>query len=63
MRFKKCRPVGERNHKHKLTTVQVQEIRRLRQTAGKGCRVLARQYGVCKTTIIKIVQRRTWRHV
>lgn len=54
-------PLGERHHKSKLTESNVIEIRSL---IGK-VRVmeLARRFGVSKSTILFIKNRRTWRHI
>jgi hypothetical protein len=56
---------GERIGSAVLTEVLVQEIRRLHQPGvrGRGSRVLAKQFGVGRTTIESILENLTWKHV
>lgn len=56
---------GARNGMAVLTETQVLEIRSTYQrwTRGSGCHVLARKYGVHKTTIRFIVNGKTWRNL
>jgi hypothetical protein len=53
---------GERNKKAKLDTDKVLEIRR-RLGDGEGRRCLAREFGVTKSSIGFIAQRRSWAHI
>ena len=53
---------GERVNTAKLTADQVREIRR-RHAAGEVRAALAREFGVWQSTVDKIVERRSWRHV
>jgi len=55
---------GERQGRHKLTEVEVVEIRR-RAVAGErrsGVR-MAREYGVCQSTINYVISGHHWRHL
>jgi hypothetical protein len=54
---------GETNHKAILTADLVREIRRLASDTGRSSRALARQFGVCRSTITKILSGQYWRHV
>ncbi len=53
---------GEKSFRHKLEWAQVLEIRR-RYADGDLSRVLARDFGVNRSSIISIVSRRNWSHV
>lgn len=53
---------GEHNAKAKLTDVTVRIIRR-RYGDGESSVALATEYGVNKSTIVRIVTRRAWAHV
>lgn len=53
---------GERHGCHKLTEIQVREIRR-RRASGESGISLAREFGVWNGTISAIVHRRLWSHV
>ena len=55
-------PSGERHKDAKLTEKKVIAIR-ARNNAGEGYRVLAKAYGVDRTTIKNIVKRVTWKHL
>lgn len=55
-------PSGEWHPHSKLTEEGVRAIRRAYEN-GTSITVLAKQYGVDKTNISKIVLRKTWRHV
>lgn len=54
--------MGERHGMSRLTETQVREIRR-RSAEGERNAPLAREFGVHRTTIEDIVQRRTWAHL
>ena len=54
---------GETNHKAKLTTDQVMEIRHRYDAGGLTTYDLAEEYGVGQGTIHKVVSRNTWRHI
>lgn len=53
---------GESNGFARVTESIVREIR-ARHASGEPSRRLARAFGVCKTTVLKIVNRETWKHV
>lgn len=53
---------GERNGNVRLTAEDIPDIRR-RIAAGDSVRVIARDYGVTKSTIHRIGTRETWGHV
>lgn len=53
---------GERHHAARLTAVQIDEIRRLRE-AGAMQKDLAARFGVCKQQISRIVRGERWNHV
>lgn len=55
-------PVGERSNSAKLTEIKVKEIRNL-FCAGYRNKDLAKMYGVEKSTITSLVNRKTWVHV
>jgi hypothetical protein len=57
------RPCGERNAQHKLTDVQVLEIRSRYQAGGVSQQALAIEYGVCQPNIGCIVRREHWKHI
>lgn len=50
---------GEKNWNHKLTEVQIQEIRKLIPTS--TTKALARRFGVCTVTILRIKNNQTWK--
>jgi hypothetical protein len=54
--------VGSRHKKSKLAESDIPEIRR-RRDAGQTFRGIASDFGVCDSTIIRIVKGRKWRHV
>lgn len=51
--------VGEGNGRHKLTESEVREIRQ----SGMSETALANQYGVHRSTIMAVLDRRSWRHI
>ena len=53
---------GERNHKGKLTKQKVLEIRG-KCAAGQSQYSLAKEYGVCSSTIHGIIHRTYWSHI
>lgn len=57
----KIHPHGERHYGALLTADQVIEIRR-RYQPGEGGR-LAREFGVARKTVQKLIKRRSWRHI
>lgn len=61
-RWKGGSPPGEGNGSAKLTDEQVRQIR-IRRAAGEGARALGREFGVAHVQIVKIVQRKTWKHI
>ncbi len=54
---------GERSPHHKLTEIQVREIRRKYIPRKYSTFTLGKEYGVDRTTIGEIVRNRGWRHV
>lgn len=56
-------PRGEANNQSKLTESKVREIRSKYANGGVFYRTLAAEYCVSEYSILKIVLRRTWKHV
>lgn len=56
-------PLGETNAASKLIEPQVLEIRECYANGGITQRELAKRYGVCKSLISAIVNRRNWIHI
>lgn len=54
---------GEAIATHKLTEVEVREIRALHNPRTMGCTRLARKYGVSSAAIKKIINGKSWAHV
>jgi len=54
-------PVGEKNSSSKLTVENVLEIRRLHSE--QSIKSLAQQFKVSKTTIERVINRTTWKHL
>lgn len=57
---------GERNGRAKLTARDVQMIRHVDYIPGVrgfGLRSVAKKYGVHQRTVLKLVQRKSWRSV
>ena len=54
---------GEKNNLSKLTEKQVLEIRHKHANTDKGCRKLGKEYGICHSTIMRIINRKTWQHL
>lgn len=54
---------GEGIATHRLTEVEVREIRALHNPATMGCVRLARKYGVTPAAIKKIINGKSWAHV
>jgi hypothetical protein len=61
-RARNRQPKGERNAKAKLTADLVKSIR-ARRAAGESMYGMARQLQLNPTSVLKICQRKTWRHV
>jgi hypothetical protein len=59
---RKASPKGEAHGAAKLTEADIQEIFN-RRTQGMLQREIAAEYGVARTTIAAILQRRNWRHL
>ena len=55
-------PRGELSPRSKLTAVQVCDIRR-RYAAGETQRLIAKEYGVCRSSVGLIVTRVNWAHI
>lgn len=54
--------IGERHRLAELTDADIPEIRELHQ-AGISSRELGRQFRVNKATILRVVNRATWKHI
>jgi hypothetical protein len=54
---------GEKNTTSKLTEKQVLEIRHKHANTDKGYRKLGKEYGVDNSTIMRIINRKTWQHI
>jgi hypothetical protein len=54
---------GINHHSAILTEEIVLQMRELHEKNGVGCRKLARQFGIGKTTAHSILDRRTWKHI
>ncbi|MFZ3166395.1 MAG: HNH endonuclease [Candidatus Methanoperedens sp.] len=54
---------GEKSPTHKLTSSQVKEIRRLYTTKNYTQRDLAKNFGVCQTTIWFILTNKNWKNI
>ena len=54
--------LGEANSNAKLTDGAVADIRQC-AASGQSLRSLAREYGVCKSTVRRVIQRETWLHI
>jgi len=56
---------GSKNANAKLTEAQIIEIRNLyqRNKRGYGCQSIAKQYGVSKSVIYRIISNKGWTHV
>ena len=52
---------GERNHKAKLTWEQVSVIRAIYEAGGITARALAPKFGVGSSTVVRLVNRKTWK--
>jgi hypothetical protein len=57
------KPQGERNHEHKLVEEQVRAIRVRYAEGGISSRALAREFGVSRRTIMRVVHKTHWSHV
>lgn len=53
---------GEKNPAHKLTWIDVEEIRRL-HSQGLGCRRIARQFSVNKSIVLDILNGKSWKQM
>jgi hypothetical protein len=56
-------PRGEAHPRAKLTEADVLEIRRLHREGAGGYGALAERFGVSRSVIQSVVQRRSWAHV
>lgn len=54
---------GEAHGRHKLTELQVREIRQLYIEKGISQRQLARMFGITKTHVRRIVRGENWKHI
>ena len=54
---------GEAHPMHKLTEVQILQIRELYKIGHRNINVIARNYKVSPTNIKKIVTNKTWKHM
>ncbi len=55
--------MGEKNGRSKLTKQDVLEIRRLYSLENYSQRKLGEMFGICKTQISRIINRKNWRYV
>lgn len=55
-------PKGEKVNTSKLTADQVREIRK-RSKEGESARGLAREFGVKHSSILKVIKRKSWKHI
>ena len=62
LRGRSHRAPGEKHHNSKITDAQVMRIRE-RKKEGEKCKALAKEYGVCTDTIVKIIRRASWNHI
>lgn len=53
---------GELSPRHKLTEIQVHELRQ-KNSEGMSCSRLASEYGVCKSTVKHAISGRNWGHI
>jgi hypothetical protein len=61
--IRRAHPRGAANPNAKLTEAKVVEIRRKYAAGGTSLRLLAKEFGMSKPVILKIIQRRSWAHV
>ena len=62
--LKKAHPSkGSKHGRSKLTEIDVLEIREKFEPYVYTTKMLAKEYGVCETSIKNIVKRRSWKHV
>ena len=54
---------GEENRNAKLTEEQIREIRETYARGEMGCRLLAKRYLLALSTIQRIVNRESWKHI
>ncbi len=54
---------GEQHHKARLSEAQVREIRHLYSLENQSQCSLSQRFGICQTTISRIVLRQIWKHV
>lgn len=54
---------GEKHPHHKLTNLQVDEIRQRFAKGGVSLSALGREFNVCYQQIRRIVQRKAWQHI
>lgn len=54
---------GENHFSHKLTELEVLEIRSLYKKGGQSHKKLAARYGITYQSIADILHRRTWKHI
>jgi hypothetical protein len=54
---------GEKNNLSKLTEIQVKEIREKYAKGGTSYEKLRKEYGVGKSAISRIINRKTWQHI
>lgn len=56
-------PIGEKHGMAKITEEQVKEIRLLHKPKEISMGFLAKKYGITKTQISRIINRKTWKHI
>ncbi|WP_241758029.1 hypothetical protein [Myxococcus landrumensis] len=61
--MRSCGLPGERHNLARLTEGDVRAIRARRAAGGVSLAAIAREYGITKTAVLWVVQRKTWKHV
>lgn len=54
---------GESQGASKLTSKQVEEIRKERKSIGTSFKGIAEKFGVSKACVMSIIKRKTWKHI
>lgn len=60
-RFRPGRMPGEKHPQHKLTIGQIMEIRARHAMGQVTCSAIANEYGICKSTVCRIVKHISWK--
>lgn len=54
---------GQRNGRSRLTSEQVEEIKKTVAPSQRGMKLIARRFGISKSCLYCIVHGRTWKHI